>query len=98
MTSGKWKFDLKTKRTWGLLLAALLISLLCGWGGLHFIAPLFFLGFPGGVAMLIVIGGPHGPNSHAQGVLGGVVYVIVNAVFFDYVLRFFVRRLPSNLD
>jgi hypothetical protein len=83
---------------WLLMLAALSTSLLCEWGALHFIAPLFYLGFPGGIAMLIVIGGPHGPANHIQGVLGGISYVLVNTVFFFYVFRFFVSRLPSNAE
>jgi hypothetical protein len=98
MTSERWKFDLKNGRTWILLLTALAMSLLSGWGGLHFIGPLFFLGFPGGVAMYFVIGGAHGPSSHIQGILGGFTFVIVNTVFFYYVFRFLARRLPSNLD
>jgi F0F1-type ATP synthase assembly protein I len=74
------------------------LSLLCGWGALHFVLPLYLLGFVGAFAMVVVIGGPHGPDSHIQGVVGGIVYVIVNAVFFFYIFRFFADRLLTKRE
>jgi hypothetical protein len=98
MILNRMRSSVPTKKTYGLMIAALALALLCGWGTLHFIDTFFYLGFPGAIAMMIVSGGPHGPNSHLQGVIGGVAFVIVNAVFYFFVFRFFVGRLPSNSD
>jgi len=52
-----FKVDLVSKRTWALFSVAVCLSLLCGWGALHFVLPLYLLGFVGAFAMVVVIGG-----------------------------------------
>jgi hypothetical protein len=71
---------------WTLWLAAVSWALV-GLSGIHFVnsgvlEAVFFSGFVGGMAMLPFTG-VHGDFN----VLGAIVYVTVNAIFFYYVFR-----------
>jgi hypothetical protein len=63
---------------------ALAFSLLSGWGVLHVVPVLEYMGFVGVMAMVMVTG-PHG-----GGAIGGVVFIIVNTVTYYLLIRTFV--------
>ena len=91
MARERWKLDLKSKKTWALLIVSLIPSGLSAWGLVHLVAPLIYLGFPG-VMVFVMVAGVHG----TMNVVGGILFVIVNTAFYFFVFRFFMRRLPSN--
>ena len=46
--------------------------------------------------VMVMVVGVHGTTNEVRRVIGGILFVIVNTVFYYFVFRFFVRRLPSN--
>jgi hypothetical protein len=70
----------------GLWSGAFAMSCIC-LTSIHFYSTLamclFMLGMPGGFAMMLFTG-VHGDFN----ALGGIVYVVVNSIFFHYVFRF----------
>ncbi len=61
------------------------LALLCGWGTIHFIDNLFYLGIVGGMAFVLV-NGVHGGNE-AQKIIGGFFYISVNTLVFCWLLN-----------
>jgi hypothetical protein len=72
-----------------LLRALCAVALACasvsGWHFNHVL--LFSIGFPGDVVMVLMTG-VHGGGTYAENLLGGVVCVLVNTVFFYYLFKF----------
>ena len=60
---------------------ALVITCLSGWGVIHLVPFLEYVGFVGVMAM-VMITGPHG-----GGVIGGFIFVMVNTVTYYFILR-----------
>lgn len=84
-------------RLWAALLA-LLVAALAGWGGLSDAWPLtllFFLGIVGAFPMML-IEGPHGAGTHVENIIGGTVFVLVNAAFY-YFLFYWIFRIVFRL-
>ena len=92
------KVDPRSKMDWSLVPVAVFLSLLCGWATKQFIIPLACLGLPGGLAMYVVWGGPHGPHGPAQEVIGKIVYVIADAIFYFYGFQFLILRWLSKRE
>ena len=75
---------------------ALLLTLFAGWSGLKGISfSLFCLGIVGAIPM-ILIEGVHGGGSHAENIFGGVVFVIVNVLFYYFAFQWMLRRVFSS--
>lgn len=75
------------KRNIASWISALVLSCIC-LASIHFYSTfafcLFMLGMPGAFAMILVTG-VHGDFN----AMGGIAYVVVNTVFFFYVLKLF---------
>ena len=72
---------------------ALLLTLVAGWSGLKaFSFALFCVGIVGAIPM-ILIEGVHGGGTHVENVIGGVVFVVVNVLFYYFVLRWMLARV-----
>ena len=95
MPRDKWSSEFKSKTTAVLLIASLTTSLLCGWGTIHFITLLTYLGFPGAIVMVMIVG-VHGADNNMVRVIGSVFYVIANTITYYFIFRFCARRLPSS--
>jgi hypothetical protein len=79
-------------KLWSSLLA-LLLTLVAGWSGLKgFSFALFCLGIVGAIPM-ILIEGVHGGGTHLENMIGGVVFVVVNIMFYYFVLQWVLARM-----
>jgi hypothetical protein len=79
-------------KLWSSFLALALTSI-AGWAGLKgFSFALFCLGIVGAIPM-ILIEGVHGGGTHAENIFGGVVFVLVNFIFYYFVLRWTLGRV-----
>jgi hypothetical protein len=77
---------------WSFVLA-LLVMLVAGWSGLKAIClPLFYLGFVGAIPMML-IEGVHGGGTRAEDIIGGVVFVSVNVIFYYFVFHWILARV-----
>ncbi|HEY6445155.1 MAG TPA: hypothetical protein VIY53_01745 [Acidobacteriaceae bacterium] len=73
------------------LVVAVIVACISAWGAIHFVSPLFYLGFPGAMAM-IVITGAHG-GTKVQEIIGRSLFLIVNAGVYYFLIRFCIQRL-----
>ena len=79
-------------KLWSLFFA-LMLTLAAGWAGLkHASVVLFCTGIVGAIPM-ILIEGVHGGGTHAQNVVGGVVFVAVNVFFYYWVFKWTLAKL-----
>jgi hypothetical protein len=76
------------KLTWNLtaLAIAIVITFIAGWAGIRDIRPLFYLGFIGAVPMMLITG-VHGGGTSLQNAIGYTVFVLANAAFYYYIVR-----------
>jgi hypothetical protein len=85
--------DIQAKSKFWASILALLVTLVAGWSGLKAIClPLFYLGIVGAIPM-ILIEGVHGGGTRAQIIIGGVVFVSVNVIFYYFVLHWILARV-----
>jgi hypothetical protein len=82
-------------KLWSASLAALLTSV-AGWAGLKDISPLFYLGTVGAIPM-ILIEGAHGGGTHVENTIGGIVFAIVNVLFYYFIFHWLLGRRLSSL-
>jgi hypothetical protein len=85
----------QSRTDWLLLTVAFAFASLCGWGTMHFIKPLFFLGFPGGM-LFVMIDGVHGTSNAIQHGIAVVLYLMGNTVLYFLLLRLLIRILPNR--
>jgi hypothetical protein len=72
---------------------ALLLTLVAGWSALKGLSfALFCLGTVGAIPM-ILIEGVHGGGTHAENIIGGVAFVLVNFLFYYLVFRWVFARI-----
>jgi hypothetical protein len=78
--------------------SALLLTLVAGWSGLTgFSFALFCLGILGAIPM-IMIEGVHGGGTHAENMIGGAVFVVVNFLFYYFGPRWLLGRMFRMAD
>jgi len=72
---------------------AVVLTLAAGWAGLKGISfALFCLGIVGAIPM-ILIEGVHGGGTHIENVVGGVVFVVVNVLFYYFVFNWILAKV-----
>ena len=77
---------------------SLSLTLIAGWSGLKGISfALFCLGIVGAIPM-ILIEGVHGGGTHVENIIGGVVFVVVNILFYYFVLQWMLTRIFRKLQ
>lgn len=85
-----WQVQLKR---WSAAFSALLQTLVAGWSGLKgFSFALFCLGIVGAIPM-ILIEGVHGGGTHAENMIGGILFVVVNVLFYYFVFQWVLGRM-----
>ena len=62
---------------------------------MHFIKPLFFLGFPGAM-LFMMVDGVHGTSNAIQHGIAVVLYLMGNTAFYFLLLRLLIRILPTR--
>jgi hypothetical protein len=74
-------------------LFAVVLTLAAGWAGLrHTSIVLFYMGIIGAIPM-ILIEGVHGGGTHNENVVGGVVFVVVNILFYYFVFNWMLAKI-----
>jgi hypothetical protein len=72
---------------------AVLLTLATGWAALeHTSIVLFYIGIIGAIPM-ILIEGVHGGGTHTENLVGGVVFVVVNVVFYYFVFKWILAKM-----
>ncbi len=78
---------------------AVALTLAAGWAGLKGTSlTLFYVGIVGAIPM-ILIEGVHGGGTHVENIIGGVVFVFVNVMFYYFVLKWILAlifRMAGN--
>ena len=78
-------------KVWSFLLA-IALTIVAGWAALKDINPLFYLGTVGLIPTLL-IEGVHGGGTHTQNLSGGIAFVVVNVLFYYFVLQWVLARI-----
>lgn len=72
---------------------AVTLTLAAGWAGLkHTSIVLFYMGIVGVIPM-ILIEGVHGGGTHTENVVGGVIFVVVNGLFYYFVFNWMLAKM-----
>jgi hypothetical protein len=70
------------------------VTLVAGWSGLKGISvALFCLGIVGMIPMFLIEGVHGGGGTRAQSIIGGIVFVSVNVIFYYFVFRWILARV-----
>jgi len=93
LSRGEFDMDRQVQlKLWSSFLAVLL-TLVAGWSGLKgFSFALFCLGIVGAIPM-ILIEGIHGGGTHVENMIGGLIFVVVNVLFYYFVLQWVLARM-----
>ena len=77
------------KRQWMLCALGMVLAVVEGWATLkvdHLWFPILFLGLPGSIPFLL-LNGVHGDAEGAAGIVGGILYVLINGVIYWGILH-----------
>src|SRR5438445_722099 len=79
-------------KVWSLFFAVVL-TLAAGWAALkHTSLVLFYMGIVGAVPMILTEG-VHGGGTHAENMIGGTLFVVVNVLFYYLIFNWTLAKL-----
>jgi hypothetical protein len=88
------KFD---RLTWVFILCAVVVSCASVSAWRFDNLPLFLVGLPGDIVMMLMTG-VHGGGTYTENLIAGIVCVIVNTIFFYYLFRFIAWLFKRRAD
>ena len=75
---------------------AVMLTLASGWAALKDTSiVLVYIGIVGAIPMLL-IEGVHGGGTHAENMIGGLVFVLVNVMFYYFVFKWLLGRIDRK--